>query len=319
MLPDSLKQAIEAETKRYSHEQLTAACEELSKRYRERTKGSQPFMTSDLHRTAYLAARLPATYAVARRVLSEVRSRMVEIPFYSLLDLGSGPGTALWAAKDLFNELEQALLLEQDPALIQIAQRLMQSNPLLPSMKWQQVDLQTLKLDQTFDLAIASYALGELPPETQNSLLQEAWKHVGQALVLIEPGTMAGFETIRNARTTLISLGGYILAPCPHQGPCPMAENDWCHFAERVERTSLHRKMKEGTLGYEDEKYSYVIITKAPYPHCRSRILRHPQKHSGHLDLTLCTPDGLQKTTLSKRDGALYKAARKASWGDELN
>ncbi len=71
---------------------------------------------------------------------------------------------------------------------------------------------------------------------------------------------MAGFETIRKARTTLISMEEHILAPCPHQGPCPMTENDRCHFAERVERTSLHRKMKEGTLGYEDEKYSSVIL-----------------------------------------------------------
>jgi ribosomal protein RSM22 (predicted rRNA methylase) len=81
------------------------------------------------------------------------------------------------------------------------------------------------------------------------------------ALVVIEPGTPRGAGAIRTIREELLAAGAHMLAPCPAAMPCPLAAPDWCHFAARVERSSLHRRIKEGALGYEDEKYSYVCAT----------------------------------------------------------
>jgi ribosomal protein RSM22 (predicted rRNA methylase) len=49
-----------------------------------------------------------------------------------------------------------------------------------------------------------------------------------------------------------------------------------------------------------------------------ARIVRHPQKHSGHVRLTLCTPQGIETRTVTKSQKDQYRSARKAEWGDEF-
>jgi ribosomal protein RSM22 (predicted rRNA methylase) len=48
----------------------------------------------------------------------------------------------------------------------------------------------------------------------------------------------------------------------------------------------------------------------------RGRILRHPLYRPGHVRLTLCTAEGLKQETIGKARKELYRAARKAMWGD---
>jgi len=135
-------------------------------------------------------------------------------------------------------------------------------------------------------------------------------------LVVIEPGTMKGSAHIRAVRQQLLDLGGQLIAPCPHKLACP---SDWCHFAARVERTRLHRQIKGGALGYEDEKFSYVIAAKEGAFACENRVVRHPIKGSGHVKLTLCTQDGKwEERIVSKKHGPLYRQARDADWGDSI-
>lgn len=93
------------------------------------------------------------------------------------------------------------------------------------------------------------------------------------------------------------------------------AAGDWCHFAQRVPRTSLHRRLKGGALAYEDEKFSHVVAAPHSATPAASRIVRHPQKRSGHIQLTLCTRHGLETTTVSRSHGEDYRQARQAEWG----
>ena len=98
-----------------------------------------------------------------------------------------------------------------------------------------------------------------------------------------------------------------------------MTAPDWCHFSQRVERSAAHRRAKGGTMGYEDEKFSYVIFSKRPAPPSGARILRHPYKGLGFVQLSLCTQAGLAKVTIPKKDKEAYKRARKARWGQCSN
>lgn len=320
----TLQSAIEQELTGISTQSLSDAVEGLSGRYRDAKRMTRQFMAENIDRSAYIACRMPATYAVVCRVLEELQQRQPDIAPKSVLDLGSGPGTALWAASEMLRSIEQLTALENDAQLIALGQRLAAHAdlPVLRSATWQQCDLAQLNDYPPADLTIASYALGELTPEEQLKVIARVWPSTAQTLILIEPGTPAGFKRILAWRTWLIEAGASLVAPCPHMAACPMAGDDWCHFSQRLARSSLHRQLKGASLGHEDEKYSYLIASKIPYSpsaEMQGRILRHPQKHSGHLELVLCSVTGdAVKKTISRRDGELYKRARKLEWGDLL-
>jgi ribosomal protein RSM22 (predicted rRNA methylase) len=169
-----------------------------------------------------------------------------------------------------------------------------------------------------FDLVTASYVVNELGSAEMANLTREAWDRTGKVLIIIEPGTPSGFARVREMRRELILAGGQMVAPCPHAQSCPMAGDDWCHFAQRVQRTSGHRVAKAAELGYEDEKYSYVVFARESLKLPEARIVRHPRKHAGHVEFEVCTTGGLQRATLSKKHGEKYKQGRKLEWGETL-
>ena len=95
-----------------------------------------------------------------------------------------------------------------------------------------------------------------------------------------------------------------------------MTGADWCHFAARVERSALHRRLKGGALGHEDEKFTYVAVSRVPVVPVPARVVRHPLRRPGHAALELCTPTGLVRRAVTKRERQAWRAARRARWGD---
>jgi ribosomal protein RSM22 (predicted rRNA methylase) len=317
-LPEDLLAAIQREVGRADPSALARASQELTRSYKAGTY-SQPPIQSAAHRAAYLTVRLPATYAANWRVLTEIRWLAPRVDIRSVLDLGAGPGTAVFAAAEIFPELQQATELESSDAWLKLGKQIAADSPhsVLREAEWIRQDLQSKFDASPHDLVAISYALGELAAEAAEALLDRAWGFAKQFLVIIEPGTPRGFSVIHRARAAMISAGAHILAPCPHSRACPMAgTRDWCHFAQRVERSSQHRKLKGAALGYEDEKFSYVIASRNSFPPVAARIVRHPQKHSGHVGLILCGPQGLETKTVTRSDKQNYKLARQAQWGE---
>jgi len=166
------------------------------------------------------------------------------------------------------------------------------------------------------DLVVVSYVLGELMdvPGTAARL----WEQTSDTIALVEPGTPAGHRRILQARAAVINAGGFTVAPCPHDLPCPLPADDWCHFAIRLPRSKLHRRAKGVELGYEDEKFSYAVLTREPTTKAPARIIRQPQIRSGHVNLVTSEADGIHARTVSRKQGKLYKEARGAAWGDAL-
>ncbi|NGX36913.1 MAG: hypothetical protein K1000chlam2_00058 [Chlamydiae bacterium] len=273
----------------------------LSKKYH--TDHIKPLTDDEIE--AYLIARMPATFAATTVVLREVCQR-ISCPITQFLDLGAGLGTGYAAAKEIFPTIEKATLIEQNPKMISKGRQFVDA-------EWVEGDISKIDLPKA-DLVLLSYSFGELAQAIQIEVLERAWESAS-VLVVVEPGTPRGFSHILKVRNHLIEKGGHMIAPCPYKGPCPMAQKgDWCHFSVRLERSREHRHLKEAELGWEDEKFSYIAMGKDPARPAKERILRHPQKRSGHVILELC-PDG--KRTISRKQKELYKWARKAKWGDE--
>ena len=316
-LPDDLSQAIEKVASSFAPRDLARAAGELTNLYRGERKG-RPRL-DNLHRAGYMVTRLPATYAVLAQVLRECKIRVPGLRVNSLLDLGAGPGTAMWVAASHFPELERVTLVEDDPEWIAVGKRLAASSQSSAALAhWIQGSITGDLPSGNYDLVTISYALNELRPYEVAQVVRSAWTRAVKILAILEPGTPSGFEVIREVRAELIQQGAFIVAPCPHANECPMRDRNWCHFAQRVSRSSAHRQAKGAELGYEDEKFSYVVCARQTARLPNSRILRHPRKHSGHIELELCTAEGLKRETVSRKQGERYKQARKAEWGDKF-
>lgn len=316
-LPSRLRSAIELAAEGIKPSELARAASELSARYRSEQPFAGNFPDNEPQRIAYLATRMPATYAVLRSVFKEFRRLLPDIDVESLLDLGAGPGPALWAAVETFDELKKATLYDRDPHLIRLGKALAANgdDQLLTAADWQTSDIRSSAFEP-HDLIVCSYSLGELGSKGAPGVLQRAWEATETAIIIIEPGTKRGFGLIRELRETLIGWGANLLAPCPHDRACPMGTTDWCHFAERIERTALHRYLKLGELGHEDEKYSYLIAVKRSAGRASARVIRHPRRHSGFAQLTICGSDGIDHLTVTRSQKDLWRKARKVAWGD---
>ena len=319
-LPPLLRQAIERELKASCDPaRLRAAAARLSEGYRENAApDALTTLSTDDQRAAYLAVRLPATYATAVAALGWARESC-SADIHSVLDLGSGPGTALWAATEVFPTLDSATAFERNPRLIEIARRIAANadRSVLRETNWLQGDLTAAIPEGAWDLVICCYALNELRESQRAEFIRKVWARTRNLLVVIEPGTKLGFANVLAVRTRLLAEGALLAAPCPNSLACPMASvGDWCHFAARVERTAEHRRLKDATLGHEDEKFSYVAFARPEVQIPQARIVRHPKIFSGYAQLALCREGEIANSTVTRSMKEDWRRLKRLGWGD---
>ena len=286
----------------------------LIARYRAGGAAEAPILTNPTDVLAYAAYRMPATLAACRNMLQYSGFRLPDIT--SVVDLGGGTGAAAWAALEQWPGAQVTVLDQVEPALA-LGRKLRAAEPGRVGFERWRAGAAVPEAD----LVTASYVLSELSTDAQLGLVTAALGAARRAVAIIEPGTPTGHRRVLAAREQLLAAGWQVVAPCPHQLNCPLSEPDWCHFSARVERSSLHRQLKGGDLGHEDEKFSYVVavpgVERVAAFSKGARILRHPLKRKGLVELELCRPDGSAKRqVVTKRQGAAYKQARDVRWGD---
>jgi ribosomal protein RSM22 (predicted rRNA methylase) len=318
-LPPALRAAVERALHGQKLADLAATAATLSQRYREERRDGRLHVASETDALAYLAVRLPATYAAVRAGFAAIAQVRPDFAPKTALDIGAGPGTALWAAADCWPELTDAVLVEASPVFQACGAELVREAN-LPRLTWRIADAANAPLDEApRDLVTLAYVLNELAADVRSQLVQRLWQATADTLLIVEPGTPAGWQRIVAARTQLIAAGAHPIAPCPHAHPCPLVPPDWCHFAARVARSRTHRLTKEAELAWEDEKFSYLAVSRSPAPLADARIIARPRKGSGRVKLKLCRPDGSASEQLfSRRDGELYKRATRSDWGSTL-
>lgn len=313
-LPISLKQLIEENALSLKQKNLAAAAAGISDKYRAENIDGGHAVTSTEETAAYSVVRMPATFGAVSAALQYAASYCEE-EILTVLDAGAGTGAAAWAAAEVF-DAEKIICAEREREMIRLGSSLMENGDFPADFEWHFCDITKDALPAKADLVTASYVLNELRADAHEAAVEKLWNAADKMLVIIEPGTVKGFGSIMVAREKLLSLGAHIAAPCPHEEKCPLGNDDWCHFTARISRTKLHKQLKNADVPYEDEKFCYIAAVRGDCGRCGARVLRHPTIESGKITLGLCTRDGIKQQMITKKDGSLFKKARKSECGD---
>ncbi len=316
-LPIELREAIENTVSGRTPAELKKAVSAISDRYRNDSGKGKKLVAVSSDADVYAVFRFPATFAAAYDSLSYA------LEFYdgdikTVIDVGAGSGAATWAS---YMKLSPSGIrcLEREPSMRKTGEKLLDAAPSLKEIvTYENFDLLKDDISGKADLVMSSYVLNELEIDAAVKSAVKMWEATEGLMLIIEPGTPAGFAVIRRIREEILKLGGNIVAPCPHEGECRIAADDWCHFTCRVQRSKLHKLVKEGDAPYEDEKYAYIAFSRTPAKKASMRVLRHPYITKGQIELQVCTEGENKAVTVRKRDGELFKKARKCKQGDSL-
>jgi ribosomal protein RSM22 (predicted rRNA methylase) len=262
---------------------------------------------------------MPATYAAVAASLNALSEIAPNLTPETLLDVGAGPGTASWAAAEAFPSLQDFTLLDANATLSRLALELARDSSRLAECRYLPGDAGGNLIEVArADLVVASYIIGELGEADQRKLADAMWAKARRALIVIEPGTPAGYARILALRQQLIAAGAYVAAPCPHEKPCPLIAPDWCHFSQRLPRSQAHRQIKGADVPFEDERFIYVALTRTPPTTRAARVLAPPDVGKAEITAKLCTEHGVELGRIPRRDKAAYASARRWRWGDAV-
>jgi ribosomal protein RSM22 (predicted rRNA methylase) len=316
-LPAELKAAIEAKLHGRSRSDAAERSARISQTYR--SGGGSATIRTEADALAYAVARMPATYAAVTASLNALCEIRPDFAPKHLLDIGAGPGTATWAAAETFLSLADFTSIDANAALRTLALDLFGKSPRLSNVRYTRGDARAaLAGAEAADLVIASYLIGEMDNAERAAFADQMWAKTRDTLLIVEPGTPAGYARIIALRTQLIALGAHVAAPCPHDSKCPLVAPDWCHFTQRLPRSRAHQALKDAELAFEDEKFAYVALTRTSIARRPARVLAQPDVGKVEVTAKLCTPGGLVVAKVPRRAKADYARARRWRWGDAV-
>src|ERR1700719_556579 len=323
-LPPDLKAGLDRLAYGMSRKALAERAATQSRNYRAGC-GSHRITTAD-DVLAYAFTRLPATYAAAVAVFNAMYETLPTFRPRTLLDVGAGPGTAAFAAVRVFETLVDIRFIDANAGLRKLALTLMAEadNETLrrgaDGQSYRHGNAVTLVAEtQPADLVVVSYMAGEIAAGELARFTQLLWGATAGALVVIEPGTPEGYERVLRMRGELIAAGAHMAAPCPHGRACPLQPPDWCHFAQRLPRSRDHLRIKGAEVPFEDEKFSYMVLSRGKAQSIDARVLARPKITKSAVAAKLCTESGLVVDIATRRDADAYRRRKSWRWGDSVS
>jgi ribosomal protein RSM22 (predicted rRNA methylase) len=316
-LPATLVSALDRLSEGVSRNELARRAAAISNAYR--SGGGSAVIGSDADALTYALVRMPATYAAVTACLDALRTARPDFAPQIMIDLGAGPGTATFAGAETFQSLARFSLTDTNESLHALARLLMRGSERLRSSQYKLSSVRAfLNGVDDADLVVASYMIGELDEAGRTSLAELMWRRTRDVLVVVEPGTPAGYQRIIALRAQLVAESAHVIAPCPHDAPCPLVPPDWCHFAQRLPRSRTHKQVKGADVPFEDEKFSYVVLSRTAPASRPSRVLAQPAQTKAAIAAKLCTESGVTTATVPRRDKAAFAKARRWRWGDAV-
>jgi len=162
---------------------------------------------------------------------------------FRILDLGCGTGAStLAAAMELRDQAVALTAVDHSPQALACLRSLFDATRgnLCPATTLETVphDARADGVSGVFDIILASFVVNELFLTAEDAVI-ERWLRAQLArlsphgaLILVEPAGATTCERIQRLRNVFAKDSSVaILAPCPHDLPCPLfgAERGWCH------------------------------------------------------------------------------------------
>ena len=314
----AVRLSAEQEAQKYDLSKLKAEAENLSSSYLTAERTGKSFIEGDISAAVYSAMRMPATFCAISSALEETLKSVKLDGEYTLLDIGTGTGSAVMATDHLLN-IKKAVCFERETSMQKAAERHFAAfGGISGDIEWVCDDIRKTESFPKSDIVTASYVFNELPINEGIKLAEKLWNSADKLLLIVERGTPAGYKLISEIRKMLIHFGARIAAPCGGNYDCPLKPDDWCHFTCRVERSRLQKILKRGDAPYEDEKFCYIAVSKEnvnPAP----RVLRHPKISAGKIEFPLCSGGEIKNVICTKKNKDLWKATRKTKSGDSFD
>ncbi|KAI8929818.1 mitochondrial small ribosomal subunit Rsm22-domain-containing protein [Entophlyctis helioformis] len=230
----------------------------------------------------YVGSRMAASYGAIDFAFRDLQRLAPSFQPVSMLDFGTGPGTAVWAAKSRWRDsLQKAVGIDVSQSMLDVAEDF-NAIPQLGVQDFQTVRFLSYQEDvpeeQRKDLIVAAFSLSEMPTDViRAAAIRALWSQTRDMLVLVDRGTPAGFRMIAEARQQILDLetqegesvpNAHVVGPCSHDKTCPLlSHSQWCHFSQRVHRGPVMRNLTpKNNQDHEDVKFSYVILRRGQRP-----------------------------------------------------
>lgn len=273
-----------------SSKQVAEAVGQLSSFFTiERRALNQKYMEDRLLRAGYLHYFLPVNLAKIQLLLDEMPVLGVDSGF-SVLDLGSGPGTGALAVLDWWHQQRSSHGLSvtavdgSSEALKQAKQlwdrycqaagvgtvRLQAYEGDLEGGAW----LERVKQLGHFDLIIIANSLNEIyadakdPIEMRSGLVNECLSLLTPhgTVMIVEPALRETSRGLLHVRDRLLQEKCCtVYSPCLHENDCPAMINphDWCHEERTWDPPAVIKEIDEQVGFIKDAlKFSYLLLRK---------------------------------------------------------
>lgn len=288
LLLDAINERVESGG--LSRKKLGQAVAELSRSFtKERSHLTRTYLDDELLGAAYLQYFLPVNLAKIQLLLDEMPTPE-PVERFSVLDIGSGPGTGTLAVLDWWHQrkLPSALsvtAVDGSSGALRQARQLW--DRYCRSVHSQEADLRTYEgnlerrawLEQVrqrglFNLIILANCLNEIYTDGTDSI-QAKTGLVVECLPLLTPhGTIMIVEpALRETSRALHQMRDRLLkekrctiySPCLHEGNCPalVKPDDWCH-EERTWEPPMSIREIDKEVGFIKDalKFSYLLLRK---------------------------------------------------------
>jgi len=273
-----------------SQECLSSAVLELSRLFTiGRSALSSSYLESPALAAGYLNYFLPVNLSKIQVLLDEMPVVLPDEPF-TVLDLGSGPGSGALAVLDWWRQRRMSAALsvvavDRSTTALHQAESLWREYCRIAELT--RVSLQACEADverslwlqevqpkAPFDLIILANCLNEThsaakdPIELRTRLVTEALSLLDPSgtVMIVEPALRETSRALHQVRDRLLQEKRCtVYSPCLHENGCPALVNpyDWCH-EERAWDPPVSIQEIDGDVGFIKDalKFSYLLLRK---------------------------------------------------------